>query len=111
MLLVVAFTIVGRGHARIVRRGEGDVGEEGLTVVVILQELDGGVGEQFTRELLADAFGAQLAVGTEVSHRYLTMVRHASKHNRLAALERAQPRRLPVVPLAGAERGVTVFAE
>ena len=108
---VVRLAVARRRLPRIVRRGEGDVGEERLLAVVLLQELDGRVGEQLAGEFLARAFGGQLAVGAQIAHRDFGVVRHAAEHDGFAALERAQPGRLAVVPFAGGERDVAVLAE
>jgi hypothetical protein len=78
---------------------------------VLLKEADRGVGEQFGGEFLADALLGEFAVGAEIADGNFFVVRHTAEHDALALLERAEPRGLAVVPFAGAESGVAVFAE
>jgi hypothetical protein len=78
---------------------------------VLIEEADRGVGEQFGGKLFADPFGGECAVGAKIAHGNFCVVRHPAEHDALALLKRAQPGGLAVVPFAGAERGVAVFAE
>ncbi len=100
-----------RRHPRIVRRGEGHVGKEGLLPIVAAQELNHRIRKQLAGELLARALGGQLAVRAEVSDRHLGVVRHAAEHDGLSPLEGPQPGGLAVVPFAGAERHVAVLLQ
>ena len=104
----------GRGLARIVGSGVGDVAEERLRArgrVMLVDKLDGGVGEQLGGEAGAEARAGQFAVGGAVVERDLGVIGHAAEHHALAVLEGAEPGGLAVVPFAGAEGGVAVLAE
>ena len=90
--------------------GERDVGEEGTIGGLLLEEADGGVGEQLARKPRTGLLGGQLSVD-ETSQRHLGVVRHSAKHHLAALLKRPLPRVGPVVPFARCKRGVALPAE
>lgn len=109
---IVLVVILLGSDPGIVRRIQRHVGQERLSFLLPLEEVDCRVGEKLDAVFAAGSLLGQLSLGPEVLNREgIRIVAHAAQEDVPPFLEGAQKRRGLVVPFPGDERGISRLGE